>query len=323
MRYLSLFSGIGGFEVAIHQHASATCVGYSEIDKHAIAEYERHYPDHTNLGDVTNITKKDIDKLGKIDLIVGGFPCNDLSSANLSNRKGLDGDKSGLFWTMLKIIKWSLSNNPDLQIIIENNASMANKWRDIITSELTGLFKKQVYCNFFDSSKWVAQRRRRYYWTLKEIPDYKGKKLHTMSKTLDPVKTDFEYMTSTLINYFNKDPFKRAGNSFIVIDGGNGGESCEMKEVPYQTRWKTRSSSTQNNYIRCINTQTHDNTIFDYRMRKPNTFSVRYLTKRELNKCSGFPTNYVHNKSKTVYVKLYGMTVVPPVVLHIIKALDI
>lgn len=65
MRYLSLFSGIGGFEVAIHQFyeekrekEDAICVGYSEIDKHAIAEYARHYPDHHNLGDVTKLKKR-------------------------------------------------------------------------------------------------------------------------------------------------------------------------------------------------------------------------------------------------------------------------
>lgn len=60
MRYLSLFSGIGGFEVAIHQvfGHQAKCVGYSEIDKHAIAEYGRHYPSHKNLGDITKIKER-------------------------------------------------------------------------------------------------------------------------------------------------------------------------------------------------------------------------------------------------------------------------
>lgn len=93
MRYLSLFSGIGGFEVALHSvfGKDAECYGYTEIDKHAISEYERHYPFHDNVGDVKNIKKKTIDRIGKNDLIVGGFPCSDLSSMNHKGRQGLDG----------------------------------------------------------------------------------------------------------------------------------------------------------------------------------------------------------------------------------------
>lgn len=76
LKYLSLFSGIGGFEVAIHKvFPNAECIGYSEIKQNAIKVYEHHFPTHHNLGDIMDISE---DKIGEIiqngcDLIVGGF----------------------------------------------------------------------------------------------------------------------------------------------------------------------------------------------------------------------------------------------------------
>lgn len=76
MKYISLFSGIGGFEIAIHRvFPEAVCLGYSEIRPAAIKVYEEHFPDHYNLGDITQITNEEITELVKdgCDLIVGGF----------------------------------------------------------------------------------------------------------------------------------------------------------------------------------------------------------------------------------------------------------
>jgi len=54
MKYLSLFSGIGGFEIGISNvYPDAICVGFSEVDKHAIQVYTHHFPEHENLGDIT------------------------------------------------------------------------------------------------------------------------------------------------------------------------------------------------------------------------------------------------------------------------------
>ena len=319
MRYLSLFSGIGGFEVAINQaYKNAVCVAYSEIDKHAIKEYERHYPGHRNLGDVCKLKKKDIDALGHIDLIVGGFPCNDLSSAKHSNRTGLDGEKSGLFWTMLKIIKWALKNNQNLKIVIENNASMAHKWRDMITKELTRVFKQQTYCNYFDSSQWVIQRRRRYYWTLNLIPAYTGPRLQTMKDVLLPPRlAKKRVLTPGAINYINASPSHLTTKSGKLIE--LVGKDCySIKHVDYPTRLNSGGSSTKNGFIRCVDTATNTAYILDHRMCKGDNFVPRTLAKSEINKIFGFPDGYVENNTMKIYHKLYGMTVVPHVIQFIL-----
>jgi len=321
MRYLSLFSGIGGFEVAIHQvfGNKAECVAYSEIDKHAITEYERHYPNHQNLGDVTKIKKKDIDGLGRIDLVVAGFPCSDLSSVKHKDRQGLDGTKSGLFWTMLKIMKWAKTINPDLKFIIENNASMAHKWRDMITDELTKLFHKKVYCNYFDSSQWVVQRRRRYYWTLSEIPEYKGKRKQNMNDVLIPIAEAKKFtLSDKAIAYLNASPshlISKHGEIIIKKD------NCYLKQkVPYPTRLSTRGSSTKNDYISCLVTKYDSCFLLDYRLCKgEHSFLPRYLAKTEFNNLFGYPKNYIKNDHTTIFTRLYGMSVVPLVIKYILN----
>jgi len=104
MKYLSLFSGIEAATQAWHPLGWEP-VAFSEIENFPNAVLEHHYPDVPNLGDVTKITENKIKKLGQIDLVVFGSPCQDLSVAG--KRKGLDGERSGLFTNAIKIIKWA------------------------------------------------------------------------------------------------------------------------------------------------------------------------------------------------------------------------
>lgn len=69
MKYLSLFSGIGGFELGIGPKHE--CVGFSEIDKYAVQIYQKHFPEHKNWGDITKINENE---LPEFELLVGGFP---------------------------------------------------------------------------------------------------------------------------------------------------------------------------------------------------------------------------------------------------------
>jgi DNA (cytosine-5)-methyltransferase 1 len=58
MKYISLFSGIGGFEVAVHNILhNAECIGFSEVDKFALQVYQSHFSSHRNLGDIRTITQ--------------------------------------------------------------------------------------------------------------------------------------------------------------------------------------------------------------------------------------------------------------------------
>lgn len=103
MKYLSLFSGIGGFEYGIEQSRYAdklTCIGFGEIDKYAKNIYKKHYPNHPDLGDVTKIRTED---LPDFDFLVGGFPCQAFSVAG--KRRGFDDTRGTLFFEVARILR--------------------------------------------------------------------------------------------------------------------------------------------------------------------------------------------------------------------------
>ena len=104
LHYLSIFSGIEAASAA-WKPLGWKCVGFAEIESFPCKVLVHHYPDVPNLGDVTKITEADIMCLGNIDIIIFGSPCQDLSVAG--KRKGLAGERSGLFHTAIKIIKWA------------------------------------------------------------------------------------------------------------------------------------------------------------------------------------------------------------------------
>ena len=110
MRYLSLFSGIEAASAAWIP-LGWECVGVAEIEKFPCAVLAHHYPGVPNLGDITKITQEQIAALGHIDLVVGGFPCQDLSVAG--KRAGLTNDndgsatQSGLFFTAMRVVGWT------------------------------------------------------------------------------------------------------------------------------------------------------------------------------------------------------------------------
>ena len=103
MKVLSLFSGVGGFDMGL-EAAGMTTVFQCEIDKHARSVLEYHWPDVPKWDDVSTLTGAHIlEMTGGVDVVAWGSPCQDLSLAG--KRAGLTGERSGLFHEGIRIIK--------------------------------------------------------------------------------------------------------------------------------------------------------------------------------------------------------------------------
>jgi len=152
MNVLSLFDGISCGQVAL-ERAGIKVDSYfaSEIDKYAIQVTMKNYPNTIQLGDVRNI---DLSKLPKIDLLIGGSPCQDLSIAR-KDRKGLEGEKSSLFY----IYKDCFDVLKPKYFIYENVASMPKGAKKVI-SYCFGVEPIKI-----NSSLVSGQNRNRLYWT--------------------------------------------------------------------------------------------------------------------------------------------------------------
>lgn len=155
MKFISLFSGIGGFDLGF-ERAGMTCVAQVEFDKRAREVLRKHWPDVAIHEDVRNVGKQN---LPIVDLVCGGFPCQDLSVAG--KRKGLDGERSGLWFEFYRIIgelkpRW---------VVIENVPGLltSNRGRDFAVI-LDGLVKcgYRVSWRVLDAQYFgLAQRRKR------------------------------------------------------------------------------------------------------------------------------------------------------------------
>jgi DNA (cytosine-5)-methyltransferase 1 len=103
MKAVSLFAGIGGFDLAL-ERAGVDVIASVEIDKHARKVLAKRFPKTHLLEDVQEVTGEHLFKLGfdSNGVIVGGFPCQDLSHAG--KRAGLAGARSGLFWEICRLL---------------------------------------------------------------------------------------------------------------------------------------------------------------------------------------------------------------------------
>ena len=103
MRVLSLFSGVGGFDMGL-EAAGMTTVFQCELDKNCRQTLDHHWPDVPKWDDVSTLTGQYIlDHCDGVDVVAWGSPCQDLSVAG--KRAGLTGERSGLFHQGIRIIK--------------------------------------------------------------------------------------------------------------------------------------------------------------------------------------------------------------------------
>jgi DNA (cytosine-5)-methyltransferase 3A len=190
MNVLSVFDGMSCGQVAL-ERAGIPYDNYfaSEIDKYAIQISNKNYPNTIQLGTIENWREW---TLPKIDLFIGGSPCQGFSNAGLG--LNFDDPRSKLFFTYVDILKSLRERNPDLIFLLEN-VRMKKAWRDIIT-DLMGVDPIEI-----NSALVSAQNRKRLYWTnVDGVDQPEDRHIYLkdiLEDDLDYVKTDKKFNPKT------------------------------------------------------------------------------------------------------------------------------
>ena len=136
----SLFAGIGGFDLGFEQ-AGMACKWQVEIDDYANTILSKHWPDVPKFRDVREFPPRPVSPwLGanwrqkfESDIILGGFPCQDISYAGLG--AGLDGERSGLFFEAIRVVR---ELRPRV-VVLENVAALFTRGLDRVLGTLASI----------------------------------------------------------------------------------------------------------------------------------------------------------------------------------------
>lgn len=125
----SLFSGIGGIELGLDRAGFRT-IWFVECDKYASRVLKKHWPDAEIYGDIESV---DFARVQKVDILAGGFPCQDISNAG--KRNGIKGHRSALWAHYARAIGILRPK----YAIIENVAALINRGLDTVLCDLAAL----------------------------------------------------------------------------------------------------------------------------------------------------------------------------------------
>jgi DNA (cytosine-5)-methyltransferase 1 len=130
LKVLDLFSGLGGFSLGLERTGGFVTTAFCEIDPFCRRVLAKHWPQVPCFDDVTTLRGEDV---GPVDVICGGFPCQDISSAGLG--EGLDGARSGLWSEFARLIG---ELRPGIALV-ENVAALLGRGLDRVLGDLASL----------------------------------------------------------------------------------------------------------------------------------------------------------------------------------------
>ena len=276
LNVLSLFDGIGCAKLALKKSKNIEInrYFYSEIDKNCLKLLNKKYPNDINLGSVENIN---LNKLPRIDLLIGGSPCQDLSNAYRGD--GIKGVRSSLFFQFVKI-KNKLKPK---YFLLEN---VKNKWSNLMDREIgvKGIGLNSMYFS--------GQYRPRVYWSNIDFENVNLDKHNRNIKDYLEKKPDDKYFFDLNPNKIkklkNSNKLKHGINKIYLIPRELLKDNERQRRV-YDIRGKSPTllarSDTPKIYI---------------------NKKIRKLTPLECERLQGLPDNYTADFSNTTRYKMIG-----------------
>jgi len=301
MNVLSLFDGMSCGQIALNR-AGIKYDNYfaSEIDKPAIKVTMANYPNTIHIGSVLDVKASD---LPKIDLLIGGSPCQGFSFAG--KQLNFDDPRSKLFFEFVRLVK---ELKPKYWLL--ENVVMKKEFEQIISEHL-GVQPIKI-----NSSLVSAQNRERLYWANFEIkqPTDKGINL------VDILETDELINPSALRG-------RRLDKATIIGRRLNerGVRDDYNKEVPITQCLEVRATNT--NKSNCLTTVEKDNVLTTMPIGRhkdafKNKLPFRYYTLKEYCRLQTVPENYFTDiVSERQAKKMLGNGWTVDVIAHIFKGI--
>ena len=319
MNVLSLFNGMNTGRQALENVGIKVEKYYSsEIKPYAIQLTQHHFPDTIQVGDVTKWKEWDIE-WDKIDLILSGSPCQDLSAAG--KRAGINGSKSSLFFVFVDILNHIKSLNPNV-LFLQENVGSAAKLDVGIMSRALGVYPVRI-----NSSLVTAQLRDRYYWS-----NIRTKETMFDLVTDIPQPQDRKIMFKDIITDGQVERVKAsclmAGteNSLAYVDRNSDEAQRYMKS---REKYGVNIVYVDTDKHNCLNTGSGNTGSQRYLKHRNETTGmitlihkdgiVRTVNKIEMCRLQGFPDDYCDILTTAKAGSLLGDGWTLPVIEHIFK----
>lgn len=313
MNVLSLFDGISCGQVGLNKLGIKYENYYAcEIDKHAISITQKNFPNTIQLGDVTKIKGEN---LPKIDLLIGGSPCQGFSFAG--KQLNFEDPRSKLFFEFVRLKK---ELNPKYFLL--ENVKMKKMYQDVITEHL-GVNPIQI-----NSSLVSAQNRVRLYWTNipnVEQPEDKGILLPDILET-GVVDRDKSYCLDA--NYWKGNTLEQylTKSRRQIVFTERRTEEAKLIRKEYREKYgrdfcPRRSKELvprEDDKCNCLTTSlTKEHILLD------ESYNFRKLTPVECERLQTLPDNYTEGISNTQRYKALGNGWTVDVISHIFKNMEI
>tara|TARA_R110002126_G_scaffold54114_1_gene146462 strand:- start:123 stop:953 length:831 start_codon:yes stop_codon:yes gene_type:complete len=238
MNVLDLFSGIGGFSLGL-ERAGMKTVAFCEVDKKCQQVLKKHWPGVPIFDDVSTLKGEDIEET--VDVICGGFPCQDISLAGKG--AGLEGERSGLWTEFHRLIK----EIKPKYAIIENVSALRSRGLDQVLREISEIgYDAEWHC--ITAASIGAPHRRDRVWIVAYPRDSKRRdsitgslgrdgerKLEERIRTSETTETTGSRQTSESMAYANSKRLERQREISSRI-------SEELKDPSYTRWWKIEPS---------------------------------------------------------------------------------
>jgi len=299
---LSLFDGMSCGQIALNR-VGIEYDNYfaSEIDKHAIKVTQTNYPKTIQLGDVTKVSAKD---LPKIDLLIGGSPCQGFSFAGAG--LNFEDERSKLFFEFVR-----LKNELKPKYFLLENVKMKQEFQDIISEQL-GV--KPILIN---SSLVSAQNRERLYWTNIPVigqPIDKGILLKDIIEDGQVLKDKSQTILATLYKENAKSMIKRNKQGLLILKNiyPKKGQNGNVYSIFGKCKTLSAGVGIKGNGIGSSNAP---------KIESINADGWRKLSPLECERLQTVPDNYTDCVSDTQRYKMLGNGWTVDVIAHIYGSL--